>query len=149
MTRPGQELRGQRCRLPAIDDRLDNIGREECEIDKVGHPALGYTFAFSNCLHADSRLDLLEPVPASCHVSRKRLVDTCCAVSKDKSRFDPALARRESAGQRQGIGIDVTRCYTEVLCKVREIKRDRQGPRFDTPGLGDRVQCFAAVGAAQ
>ncbi len=61
-------VRGQRCRVTAVDDRLDDIGRQKGEIDEMGHPALRHAFAVGNRLHCDAGLDLFEPGPALAEV---------------------------------------------------------------------------------
>ena len=64
-------VRGQRCRVTAVDDRLDDIGRQKGEIDEMGHPALRHAFAVGDRLHCHAGLDLFEPDPALGEVLEK------------------------------------------------------------------------------
>ncbi len=42
---------GERQRLAAVDDGLDNVRREEGEVNETGNPALGDTVAVGDRLH--------------------------------------------------------------------------------------------------
>jgi len=69
------EAVGGQCRgLATIDDRLDDVRRQEGEIDEVGDPSLGDTLALGDGLHARPGLDLLEPGPALGDGSEERAI---------------------------------------------------------------------------
>lgn len=64
MPRLDQAVGGQRGGLATLDDRADNIWREEGKIREMGDAALGDAFTAGDRLHGRSGLDLLEPGPA-------------------------------------------------------------------------------------
>ena len=74
MRRLDKPVRGQGCRLAAVDDRLDDIGRQKGEIDQMGDPALRHGRAVGDRLHGHSGFDLFEPGPALGDVLEKRSV---------------------------------------------------------------------------
>ena len=74
MPRPDQAVGGQRWRLSTFGDRLDDIGRQEGQIDEMGDPALGDGLAVGNRLHGRAGFDLFEPDPALGEVSEERAV---------------------------------------------------------------------------
>ena len=82
MPRLDKAVRGQRCRLAAVDDCLNDIGRQKGEIDKMGDPALRHAFTVGDRLHGHAGLDLLEPCPAQGNILEKRSVNPRRCVPK-------------------------------------------------------------------
>ena len=61
MPRLDEAVGGQRWGLATVDDRLDNVGRQEGKIDEMGNPALGDALTVGDHLHGRPGLDFFEP----------------------------------------------------------------------------------------
>ncbi len=105
MPRLDEAVGGQGCRLATVDDCLDNVRRQEGEIDEMGDPALGDALAVGDCLHGRPGLDLLEPDPAQGDGFEQRAVHTRCRVAQDELGLDPAATEGKRANERQRISV--------------------------------------------
>jgi hypothetical protein len=64
MPRLDRAVGGQCWGLATLDDRADNVWREEGQIHEVSDAALGDALTVGDGLHGRPGLDLLEPDPA-------------------------------------------------------------------------------------
>ena len=103
MPRLDQAVGGQRRGLVTLDDRADNVWRQEGEIDEMSNAALRDALAVGDGLHGRSGLDLLEPGPAQGDGFDQRAVQSGWRVGEHELGFNPASAQRERADQRQRI----------------------------------------------
>ena len=87
-----QLVSGQRCRLATVGDELDDIRREEGDIDQVCNATLADILARGDRLHRRAGLDLLEPRTARGDSPDQGRVDCGRRVFEYELRLDPAAA---------------------------------------------------------
>ena len=125
MPRFDQTVGGQRWGLAPLDDRADNIWRQEGEIDEMSNAALGDALAVGDGLHGRSGLDLLEPSPAQRDAFEKCAVQSGWGVGEHELGFDPAAAQRTLADQRQRITVYLRRRNAQPLGESLGAQCDR------------------------
>ena len=96
MPRLDQAISGQCWGLATLDDRADNVWRQEGKIHDVSDAALDDTLTVGDRLHGRSGLDLHKPDPAQGDGFDQRGVQSGWRVGEHEPGFDPRLRNMNS-----------------------------------------------------